>query len=393
MTVRTRAKLVLIALAAGFSLCLAEFGLRIVGRPDTDGNIRIRDTRLKPYHVPAQRAEQILQQYSASNQSSMVYDAELGWSQRPSVSQHNQFGFISSQPEPSREPSPDTLRIAVFGGSYTQGSFETGWWRVLERELNAAGRRAEVLNFGVAGYGMDQAYLRWRRDGAPWHPQVVIFGWAPGNCYDNLNMVRMIKDPETGVPFTKPRFVLGAEPGKIDLINSPTPSPDQLPAILRNPASWPIVQRDYFFAPDDFRMAWWRHSRLLAFVEAKAGARDRRDRPDEFYALNGEAGKLALAIIQRFKSESEAAGSQFFVAHLPHDGDLRLHRQTQRFPYAELYAAIQKAASVIQPESEMISACAGKDPASFYHDGHYKEEFQSLVGHIIAQKLITDAKK
>ena len=53
-------------------------------------------------------------------------------------------GFISSDPAVEQEPSPSRLRIAVFGGSYTQGSFDKGWWRVLEDELNRSGVPAEV---------------------------------------------------------------------------------------------------------------------------------------------------------------------------------------------------------------------------------------------------------
>ena len=43
--------------------------------------------------------------------------------------------------------------------------------------------------FGVGAYGMDQAYLRWKKHGAKFHPHIVIFGFVAGNVQDNVNMV------------------------------------------------------------------------------------------------------------------------------------------------------------------------------------------------------------
>ena len=44
----------------------------------------------------------------------------------------------------------------------------------LQHKLKDAGIRAEVLNFGVGAYGMDQAYLRWREQGKNFAPDIVI---------------------------------------------------------------------------------------------------------------------------------------------------------------------------------------------------------------------------
>ncbi len=115
---------------------------------------------------------------------------------------------------------------------------------------------------------MDQAYLRWKRDGAPYHADLVIFGFVGGNCLDNENMMHMVKDPETAVPFTKPKFILDGA-GGVKLVNSPTPPPEQIPAIMRNLPAWPPIQYEYFYSADDFRMKPWRASKLLAFIEGK----------------------------------------------------------------------------------------------------------------------------
>ena len=64
--------------------------------------------------------------------------------------------------EHAREKPPDTFRVAVVGDSYAEAlqvEQEAAFWAVMERRLQACaaqfagGRRVEVINFGVSGYG------------------------------------------------------------------------------------------------------------------------------------------------------------------------------------------------------------------------------------------------
>jgi hypothetical protein len=67
------------------------------------------------------------------------------------------------------------MRVAVFGDSFAFGSEaadDDTYAAVLGRELP----RAEVMNFGVPGYGPDQMLLRFREEGAAFHPDVVVLG-------------------------------------------------------------------------------------------------------------------------------------------------------------------------------------------------------------------------
>lgn len=382
-----RARLIVLGVPLLLCLLLLEVAVRLLSPADQDGNRRFRDTRLKPYHPPVRKTEGILAQYLASKDSGLIYDPDLGWSQRPHAARHNSAGFISSEPAVPMEPSPGRLRIAVFGGSYTQGSTDQAWWRVLEDELNSHGLPAEVLNFGVGGYGMDQAYLRWKRDGAPYRPQIVIFGFCAGNSYDNLNLIRMIKDPDTSIPFTKPRFVLEGE--DLRLLNSPTPAPSAMVAITAHPEAWPLSARDFFWVPRDFQMTWWRHSLLAALAEAKFSAKSRAHSPENFYQMTGEPAQLALRITAKFQAEVQAAGSAFLVAHLPYITELEAWKAKGRFPHEELYAAVKSRAPVIAPEQAMLAACGERPPRSFFSDGHYTDEFQAVVGKEIAAFLRT----
>lgn len=123
-----------------------------------------------------------------------------GYSPRPGVSgwvhdegdafvQINADGFRDR--DHSHEKPAGTVRIAVLGDSFTEArqvDVSETFWSVTERKLadcrGLAGRQAEVLNFGVSGYGTVQEYLLLEH---VWlfHPDVVLVAFFAGN--DILN--------------------------------------------------------------------------------------------------------------------------------------------------------------------------------------------------------------
>ncbi len=382
MKTRTLAKLIIVGGSLVIALCALEIGVRLKLQCDVDGNCKFRDTWLRPYHVPVRRSERILAEFTKSTTSGKVYDPELGWAQRPNVQDHNAAGFISTHPDVAGTPSPDCLRIAVFGGSYTEGTFDHGWWRVLEESLNSAGVKAEILNFGVAGYAMDQAYLRWKRDGVRYHPDIVMFGYSAGNCYDNLNMVRVVMDFETGLALTKPRFVL--ENGGLRQLNSPTVPVAEIPELLRHLPDWPLLQHEHFYLPSDYALRPWRLSRLLALTEAKiANARDPHWGA-QFYQLGKEPAELSLAIIRQFAREAQAAGSIFCIAHVPHYSELNPLRATGKFQCQDLIDAVDRIAPMAHTEKALLNAAQGRPIEDFFVASHYNDQFQNVVGQELA---------
>ena len=385
MKISFRAKMLLVVVPIVLGLAGMELGLRWLCTRDADGNVWFRSTHLKPYRVTALGAAKVLKRYGADSRSGLIYDAELGWAQRPSAAEHNSGGFISSAPEVAVERTPGRLRIAVFGGSFTQGNFRHGWWRKLEWELRAEGIDAEVLNFGVAGYGMDQAFLHWRRNGVPYRPDIVVFGFCAANCYDNGNLVRMLQNGETGIPFTKPRYLLEGE--KLRLINTPTPPPEALPALYARLTEWPPLAHDRFYHAEDYRMKPWHHSRLLSLIEAKREIFRARAVETEFYRPDGEASLLAERIVDEFAADVKAAGSRFYVLHLPSTPDLERFRETGQFAYAGLYDAIRRKHKVIATEQALLAETHGRPLRELFRFGHYTEPFDVAITRLLVEEL------
>jgi hypothetical protein len=97
----------------------------------------------------------------------------------------------------SRTKPAGTLRIAVLGDSYAEAievPVEQTFWSVLEGDLNrsgtAQGRKVEVLNFGVRGYGTAQELLTLRCCVWDYSPDVVLLAFYSGNdVSDNSPML------------------------------------------------------------------------------------------------------------------------------------------------------------------------------------------------------------
>ena len=224
-------RLALVILSVCLIAITGEIGLRIFSHQDVDGNIFLGKKRMRPFQFPIKKLKVILREYNQHGNSYTQYDPDLGWSVRPNSQSAHGLYFSnskgvrtsSSRRETLQEPAPGTIRIAIFGDSFTHGddvSYEESWGAILEDKLKQRGLHAEVLNLGGLGYAIDQAFLRWRKHGKHLNPDLVVFGFQHSNIKRNMGLIRMLYSPGTGIIFTKPRFILKKD--ALQLINSPT---------------------------------------------------------------------------------------------------------------------------------------------------------------------------
>jgi hypothetical protein len=134
-------------------------------------------------------------------------DPVLGW---PSPSQ---YGHDLDENGAQRNPYfPSSSRqsscISLYGDSFTVGgdipSSANNWGNVLSHVFSCY-----VANFGVGGYGTDQAYLRFEGNRADPSP-LVILGFHTDDAMRNLTRIRDLLNSERWYAL-KPRFVLDAE--------------------------------------------------------------------------------------------------------------------------------------------------------------------------------------
>lgn len=251
--------------------------------------------------------------------SYVVGDPELGWTIGPNratpdgLYHSSDEGIRSGRPGMSYAGAPrPALRIALVGDSHTfsmDGPFEDSWGYQLEQLL---GLDVQVLNFGVDGYGVDQSWLRYRRDVRPWRPDVVLFGFVQ---HDIERTVAVYPFLSFGwdYPFAKPRFA--AEHGSLRLLNAPLVAPEAIVG-THEAAALPFASFDLGYQVADWR---WREGTppLLARLFGAAFPRWAARAPE--VSVETAAG-ISAAVLASFLRETAAEGTAARVVYFPTEG-------------------------------------------------------------------------
>jgi hypothetical protein len=251
---------------------IGEVALRLFSVETPEG-LTLGGKLLRPrnWHATADRHRQAL--HKASMQGTyLVFDQQLGWTVGANRASEDQLYFSSAEGIRSRTKGfsfaqePASCRIAILGDSFTFGkevSFEETWGHQLELAL---GQRCQVLNFGVPGYGVDQMYLRYRKDVRAWNPDVVIFAFIDNDVARSMSLYGSLLFPNGTVPFPKPRFVL--EGGRLSIVNDPLPEPDDVFAKV-SIQELPFITYDRQYNKGEWDRPSWRplyHSYLFRFL-------------------------------------------------------------------------------------------------------------------------------
>ena len=377
-----------------------ELGLRIVSRSDVDGNVFVAGLRLRPFRMPVEAARPKVERIQSDGDLYFRYDPDLGWSVRPGTTAEGGFYTTNAQGvrtdsrqlPTSPEPAPGTLRIGLYGDSFTHSSdvpFEDSLAFALQAELSAAGLRSEALNQGTPGYAMDQAYLRWQKEGRPLSPELVVFGFQHSDAKRNLNLIRAIYSPDTGLLLSKPRFLL--EGDALRLVNVPALPPGRIPNVLADFDSWELAPYELFYRPENHLARPWYASRLLAFAASGLGTRFTQRRPDvDFFAPGSEPFELAGRIVERFEREVRADGARFVVLHIPTRSPLKRLRRGARLEYQLLLDALVDRYDVVDPTPALLQAAEehGLDALFAEDSSHFSGIANRAMGEALARHLV-----
>lgn len=231
------------------------------------------------------------------------YDPQLGWASRPGVFLENLYGpgislrtnaqGFRADHDVAREAPSGRARVICSGDSFTLG-YGVADDRTWCARLAAAEPRLETVNLGQGGYGIDQAYLWYLRDGAPLEHTAHVFAVITSD------FARMRQREFAG--HGKP--VLAIEDGKLVTRNVPVPE---------RPSRFPFLGRRLAGAVADLRMA-----QLVARVRGGGHGGPATDADDAFDAATWEvAAKVfeTLAALHRDKQRT------FLVVYLPTRAD------------------------------------------------------------------------
>jgi hypothetical protein len=297
-------------------------------------------------------------------------DPVTGWPS-PNTRGHGEYDASGSRLVPAF-PNPATQScVAIFGDSFTWGdevSPEDAYGNVLARALGC-----RVANFGVGGYGTDQALLRYE-EVRP-EASVVVLGHFSEDIVRNVNQERGFLGSATlGL---KPRFLY--RDGVLDLVPLPALTEEQYAHIGENAAS--LVPYDYFRPGGPSGVVALRFPFLISAVRALRHYRLRaalRHEPSyaEFYRPDHSSGALqvTIGIMRRFVVTARNRGQTPLILLIPDVKDLEWLRVHGIVPYQALIDSLTNGGVPFVSAAESLNRhLAGKPPCFIYFrcSGHH----------------------
>ena len=308
---------------------------------------RYKDLEYSPDLVDtlSERHRGVLEGLLAGEPSYLVYSRTLGWTIGPRATSigglyHSNGQGLRAGHDYAPALSPGKVRVAAFGDSFTHSSDvadEVTWEASLEQQEP----RLEVMNFGVPGYGVDQAYLRYRQDGRRFHPQVVLIDFMSDNINRVVNVYRPFFQYRSGLPLSKPRFELHGD--RLALIENPIRELRGYRELLDHPDTMldELGQHDFFYQRNNQRSRF----DFLPSVRFAHVMRGQYAEPIEkggTYNPRSEPYQVTAGIFDEFYAEVIADGAVPIVVFFPDKPDIRALREGRGKVYGPLIQRLER---------------------------------------------------
>jgi len=289
--------------------------------------------------------------------------------------------------------------ISTYGDSFTYCSDEPdcSTWQTYLGELLSA----NVLNFGVAGYGTDQAFLKCQLNEARVSAPIVILGILPDDINRSVNVFRTFYAPDAVLALTKPRYI--GQGTRLRLLPNPITKVDNL-VELENPAFLRELGRhDYWFTkwadasrlgfPYSVSLILWRKT-LLEHLRQDLDLRA-WGLTDRLYAGNlfEEEGPLSIMchIVDLFAQVARERGARPVVVLMAHR---ELILETMRYGESRVQPLIRHLEDKGYPYVDLIRSFADMKPTRDDLDRWFREhatpEGNKMIARIIADRLRRD---
>ena len=309
-------------------------------------------------------------------------DINLGWGPSPADgARHDPVFPIDARP-----------CLSLFGDFFTwstEVADKDAWGSILAAKL-----KCRVANFGVGGYGTDQAFLRFRS--LPPEGGVVFLNHVSENILRNVNQYRNLLYP--GHEFTfKPRFV--DRNGGIKLAPTPEVAASDIQKFLKDPTLY--LANEYFLpgGPSGVQAIEFPYSLAMLkaiftnyHIHAKLTGIPRHA---DFYRPEHPSHGLDVTygILRSFALEAAARRQIPIVTLIPTCGDLKYFNTTGVFPYDRLTKMIAaQGIRYIDFGKRIAKRIKGSHPENLYHvcSGHFNEVGNRLLAEIAFEYLMSD---
>lgn len=294
------------------------------------------------------------------------------------------------EPRARRDRTRDGLDgrvcVSAYGDSFTAGSGVKDDETYPHELASIFG--CHVSNYGLGGYGSDQAFMLWRAqrhlDMAP----VVVLGHLSENILRNVNQYRNLLYPGQEL-FFKPRFV--QQDGALVAVPIPIRTAQDFQQLESDPAS--VLLHDAFLDrprrafPYTLAVARWLVDDF--HVRSKLAGVPRHE---AFYHADHPARALQLTsrILAAFATEAHASGRTPFVVLIPMGDDLVYALKTNRWPDQPLADALREAGvPVIHAGPPMLARLQAEEPCHLFSDcnGHFNARGYRMLAEVVADRV------
>lgn len=344
------------------------------------------------------------------------WDPELGWVRKPNT-RHGEMGrkgvrtsysldHFGARTNPGFEGQP--VDVLAYGDSYTfarQVNNHEAWPHLLSLALDA-----NVANFGVGNYGLDQAQLRLEREFDRHPAKIVIMGVVPETiCRIHAYWKHF---SEYGNTFAfKPRFVL--ENSELKLLDNLINAPEKY--LLIDDYYDQLAANDYFYKRKFCRdllefpfllsllKSWRRNSIMIwhALTDrlgitrdaAFIGVMERNINMTEHLFNDPEGLELFKAVCRRFKDFCLERGAEPVLLMMPQLMDIKRLRAGHHY-YHDVLQSFENEMTIV----DLAPALMAHDNIDelFIHDhygGHLSKEGNAIVTHVMAPLCRPSLKK
>ena len=323
-----------------------------------------------------------------------VVDPLLGWRYRSGFARHRDTvsaqGLRTSRLY-GQERAEGTVRIAAFGDSFVYGT-EVGNGEDWPAQLEAMEPRAEVLNYGVGGYGLDQAYLRFAHEGDTFEPDIVLVGFVLDDLRRLVNVYRRFMD-DRELPLAKPRYLMDSA-GALVLLPTPLPDRGSYERLARNPREiLRFGSRDQWYRKTIYENPLYDRSAVVRVgVTVWEHARDRYFNADRMLRgavanPDSEAFRLQVAMFDQFRSTAMRRGSRITILLFPDRKSLeraRVGKPTMYQTLADTLAA--RGHSFMDLAEAFLAEPEGTAVSTWFTDGnHYSPAGNAVVAKWLAR--------
>ena len=310
----------------------------------------------KHFRVQLEKMRSLIEKDSTSQ---VMLDSLLGWRYRPGFQTADHL--ISKQGLRGERlydltPPPGVLRVAAFGDSFVYGNevkTHQSWPAFLETQAPDI----EILNYGVGGYGVDQALLRFLTEGSDFEPHVVIMGFVTDDLSRLTNVYRPFRSAYEW-PLVKPRYTVAG--GELTFYPPPLTNVTDYEAFLNGTrAITELGTRDEWYEPLVYDNPAYDLSATVRLVSHLwTRLRGRYLDPDRLFDgsvfnTQSEAFAIQMALFREFVDSARYRGYAPLIVLLPDRKSLAQVAQGKSSIQAPLAQALDSAGL---PYLDMVTA-------------------------------------